>query len=66
MMTTKSSTWRRRVAQGLWMGGAMLAAQAALAVNSLPGGPAVNQVNLAPPVTRIAGDIQWPAQHHVV
>jgi cytochrome c oxidase subunit 2 len=58
MMTTKSSTWRRRVAQGLWMGGAMLAAQAALAVNSLPGGPAVNQVNLAPPVTRIAGDIQ--------
>ena len=28
-------------------------------VNSLPGGPAVNQIDLAPPVTRIAADIQW-------
>jgi cytochrome c oxidase subunit 2 len=59
MTTMNSSTWRRRAAQGLWTAGAMLMAQAALAVNSLPGGPAVNQVNLAPPMTRIAGDIQW-------
>ncbi len=59
MMTTNLSTWSRRAAQGLWGAGAMLAAQAALAVTSLPGGPAVNQINLAPPVTRIAGDIQW-------
>jgi cytochrome c oxidase subunit 2 len=59
MMTMNSSTWRRRAAQGLWTAAALLSAQAALAVNSLPGGPAVNQVNLAPPVTRIASDIQW-------
>jgi cytochrome c oxidase subunit 2 len=29
------------------------------AVNDLPGGPAVNQLNLAPPVTRIAEEQQW-------
>ncbi len=40
------------------LGGA-LAAQAALAVNDLPGGPAVNQINLHPPVTRIAADQMW-------
>ena len=38
---------------------AMLATQAALAVNSLPGGPAVNQLDLHPPVTQIARDQQW-------
>ena len=31
----------------------------ALAVNSLPGGPAVHQIDLHPPVTRIAADQQW-------
>jgi cytochrome c oxidase subunit 2 len=36
--------------------GAALANQA---VNSLPGGPAVNQLDLHPPVTRIAADQQW-------
>ena len=36
--------------------GATLAAQSALAVNDLPGGPAVNQINLHPPVTKIAAD----------
>ena len=39
--------------------GAMLATQAALAVNSLPGGPAVNQLDLHPPVTKIAAEQQW-------
>ena len=39
--------------------GATLAAQTALAVNDLPGGPAVNQLNLHPPVTRIAADQMW-------
>jgi cytochrome c oxidase subunit 2 len=29
------------------------------AVNDLPGGPAVNQLNLHPPVTRIAADMAW-------
>ena len=59
MTTMNSSTGCRRVAQGLWLAGAMLTTQAALAVNDLPGGPAVNQLNLGPPVTRIASDIQW-------
>ena len=35
-----------------------LAATAAMAVNSLPGGPAVNQFDLHPPVTKLASDIQ--------
>jgi cytochrome c oxidase subunit 2 len=35
------------------------ASTAALAVNSLPGGPAVNQLDLHPPVTKIAGELQW-------
>ena len=39
--------------------GATLATSAALAVNSLPGGPAVNQIDLHPPVTRIAVEQQW-------
>ncbi len=40
----------------------LLAASAttvALAVNNLPGGPAVNQLDLHPPVTKLAGEIQW-------
>jgi cytochrome c oxidase subunit 2 len=36
---------------------AALAASAAMAVNDLPGGPAVNQLDLHPPATRIALDI---------
>lgn len=44
-------------------GGAALAGvlltQATWAVNDLPGGPAVNQVNLHPPVTKIAADQMW-------
>jgi cytochrome c oxidase subunit II len=35
------------------------AASAALAVNDLPGGPAVNQFDLRPPVTKLAVEIQW-------
>ena len=48
-----------------WLGqtsltlGALLATHAALAVNDLPGGPAVNQLDLHPPVTRIAADQRW-------
>ena len=30
-----------------------------MAVNDLPGGPAVNQINLHPPVTSIAADQRW-------
>ncbi|MBE0546275.1 MAG: cytochrome c oxidase subunit II [Rubrivivax sp.] len=39
--------------------GALLASGAALAVNDLPGGPAVRQLNLHPPVTRIAEQQAW-------
>jgi len=57
--------------KALWLGGCnrvgqwglalatMLTAQAALAVNDLPGGPAVNQLDLHPPVTAIAREQQW-------
>ena len=38
--------------------GVMLAT-AAHAVNDLPGGPAVNQLNFAPPVTKIAEQQHW-------
>ena len=40
-----------------WAGTA--AFTAALATNDLPGGPAVNQLNLHPPVTRIAHEQAW-------
>jgi cytochrome c oxidase subunit II len=40
-------------------GGAMLAAQAAFAVKDLPGGPAVNQLDLHPPASKIAAQQIW-------
>ena len=48
-----------RVSQWSLALGALLATQAALAVNDLPGGPAVNQLDLHPPVTQVAVDQQW-------
>ncbi len=42
-----------------WRAGALLYTGAALAVNSLPGGPAVNQLDLHAPVTKIAAEHQW-------
>lgn len=40
--------------------GSLLAlSQTALAVEDMPGGPAVRQLNLAPPVTKIAAEIHW-------
>ena len=39
--------------------GALLASHAAMAVNSLPGGPSVNGIDLQPAVTEIAADQQW-------
>ena len=44
---------RAGIFAGAWV------ATAAHAVNDLPGGPAVNQLNLHPPVTRIAEEQQW-------
>ena len=49
----------RRVTEwGLTLG-ALLASHAAVAVGNLPGGPAVNQLNLHPPVTDIAAEQRW-------
>jgi cytochrome c oxidase subunit 2 len=44
---------RAGIFAGAWL------ATAAYAVNDLPGGPAVNQLNLHPPVTKIAEEQQW-------
>jgi len=44
---------RAGIFAGAWV------ATAAHAVNDLPGGPAVNQLNLHPPVTKIAQEQQW-------
>jgi len=52
----------RRLGRGALAAAAMLATGAALAVEGikdLPGGPAVNQLNLHPPVTRIAHEQMW-------
>lgn len=51
---------QRRVAQATVAAGALLMTAAVRAqVNDLPGGPAVNQLDLHPPVTRIAVEQQW-------
>jgi cytochrome c oxidase subunit 2 len=58
-MSTIRSLPRRLAGAGLGLA-ALAHASAALArVGDLPGGPAVNQLNLPPPVTAIAADIQW-------
>ncbi len=48
-----------QMGKAAFVAGAMLAAQAALAVNDLPGGPGVNDINLRAPVTAIAADQMW-------
>ena len=59
-MKTMNALWPalQRVGQWGMACGAMLATTAALAVKDLPGGPAVNQLDLHSPVTRIAADQQ--------
>ena len=59
MMNAKVHQAARRLGQIALAAGATLVTQAALAVNDLPGGPAVNQMNLQTPVTRIATDQMW-------
>ena len=58
-MNTKNTLRPQRLvkfAQGVATLGALLGAQWAMAVNDLPGGPAVNQIDLHPPATRIAAE----------
>ena len=57
-MTPLSSLHQRLAQAGLCLSLALVSSMA-LAVNSLPGGPAVHQLDLHPPVTRIAADQQW-------
>ena len=45
--------------QNLTLGVGVALSSAAYAVNDLPGGPAVNQLNLHPPVTKIAAEQHW-------
>jgi cytochrome c oxidase subunit 2 len=45
--------------QALMLSAGVWASQAAWAVNDLPGGPAVRQLNLHPPVTKIAEEQHW-------
>lgn len=60
-MKTMKALWSKLAGFGLaaaaWAGTA--AALAAPAVNDLPGGPAVNQLDLHPPVTAVAAELRW-------
>jgi cytochrome c oxidase subunit 2 len=53
LVTVRAAASTLALSAGVW------ATQAAHAVNDLPGGPAVNQLNFAPPVTRIAEEQHW-------
>ena len=57
MMTTQ--TLLNKATQAGWTVAAVIASPIAWAVKDLPGGPAVNQIDLHPPVTQIAADQQW-------
>lgn len=50
--------WKKASAACL-AGTSLLVSQAALAVSDMPGGPAVRQLNLTEPVTKIAEQIHW-------
>ena len=61
-MKTKNSLWQRLFQRSLALGmalGVTLASGAAWAVNDLPGGPKVNQLDLHVPVTKIGQDQVW-------
>ena len=53
LVTVRAAASTLALSAGVWV------TQAAHAVNDLPGGPAVNQLNFAPPVTRIAEEQHW-------
>ncbi len=60
----KNSLWQSLMAAktaitGLLLSAGVWVSAAAQRVNDLPGGPAVNQLNFAPPVTRIAEEQHW-------
>ncbi len=57
-MKTISRLWQPLSRCSLALGTALFT-QAAFAVNNLPGGPAVNQLDLHPPMSKIAEQQQW-------
>ncbi|MBB3195224.1 cytochrome c oxidase subunit II [Roseateles terrae] len=59
MMNSDVHPLGRRCSQLALTAAVALASQSALAVNDLPGGPAVNQLNLHPAVTKIAHEQAW-------
>ena len=59
MMMTTMKAHASRLGRVWLTGCALLATKAALAVNDLPGGPGVNQLDLHEPVTAIARDQRW-------
>ncbi len=58
MMSTMSRRLGRPLGRAALTAGVLIASHAARAVGNLPGGPAVNQIDLAPPASSIAIDIQ--------
>ena len=58
MMKMMKALWTRGGQWGLGLG-ALIASRAAMAVNDLPGGPAVLQLDLPPAVTQIAREQRW-------
>ena len=64
MRTRMTRLLHRPAAGALALAAWLLTPAARAAVGSLPGGPAVNQVNLPPPATSIAHEIMW--LHNVV
>jgi cytochrome c oxidase subunit II len=58
-MTNSMKSLGQNIAAAALSLGLSLSSTATWAVNSLPGGPAVNQLDLHPPVTQIAIDQRW-------
>ena len=59
MTMTTTRMLMSRTGRGLLALATLAAAQAAQAVGDLAGGPARNQLDLHPPVTKIATEVQW-------
>jgi cytochrome c oxidase subunit 2 len=57
-MKTNQDIWKR-IARGAVALTTAMGAAAVMAVNDLPGGPAVNGINLQPSATRIAAEVEW-------
>ena len=59
MSRTCKPVWQMMTSAALALGLAVHSGWAAAAVKDLPGGPAVNQLDMHPAVTKIAEQIHW-------